>query len=700
MIFDGSLDHARAAGGRWVAREAERRDREGRTTAEIESPERVQLRLDRLTKHAMAQAAPRHENISQLLPSMVETIGLERVIGEPDFRGIAFLEMALAISRFVGRVVIRSSATVGAGFGTGFMVSPRLLMTNNHVLPSPGIARFSEVEFDFQYDRFRRLMPSVYFALEPQTFFMTDPDLDFTLVAVAERSRDRKALNPYGWSKLVPAQGKALLGDPLNIIQHPRGQAKQIVFRSNRLVDLFDQFAHYTTDTEPGSSGSPVYNDQWEIVALHHSGVPKRDEAGNLIAKDGSVWREVDDPSDLDWVANEGIRISSLVAHIESRDLGSNQAALRREMLELDPPAIELADLLPGGDGRRSGGSAVVIGGGDVEGVGTSVTLTVPVRLTLSFGEAQGEDRTGLESPAQPRPPAPPGGEMPLPPEAAIAFRELEDAATRPYYDAESDRRARDAYWRELLDNEPADWFAAISDLLERTHGPKPAYRPAVHVYPWVDLRPGSLPTVRSIYSNKGFDPRELIEADFRIEAERAQAAERLMSAPGGMPLEAAIDSLEASLPYNCEHVVPQSWFAKKEPMRGDLHHLFTCEMRCNSFRSNTPYYDFPDFEEAIRDDCGKSEHNKFEPSAGKGAVARATLYFLLRYPGQVDPSPSEYEEQRIATLLAWHLRHPPDEYEHHRNAAIQEKQGNRNPLIDFPEWSERIDFGRGLGGA
>src|SRR5688572_19335021 len=227
MIFDGSLDHVRAAGSRWVAREAERGKREGRSTAEIESPERVQLRLDRLAKHAMAQTAPRHENITQLLPTMVETIGLERVIGEPDFRGIAFLEMALAISRFVGRIVIRSSATVGAGFGTGFMVSPRLLMTNNHVLPSSEMARFSEVEFDFQYDRFRRLMPSVYFALEPQTFFLTDPDLDFTLVAVAERSRDRKALNPYGWSKLVPAQGKALLGDPLNIIQHPRGQAKQ-----------------------------------------------------------------------------------------------------------------------------------------------------------------------------------------------------------------------------------------------------------------------------------------------------------------------------------------------------------------------------------------------------------------------------------------------------------------------------------------
>ena len=65
--------------------------------------------------------------------------------------------------------------------------------------------------------------------------------------------------------------------------------------------------------------------------------------------------------------------------------------------------------------------------------------------------------------------------------------------------------------------------------------------------------------------------------------------------------------------------------------MRGDLHHLFACESGCNSFRGNVPYFDFPDFEEAVRGECGKREEGRFEPANGKGAVARATLYFLLR---------------------------------------------------------------------
>ena len=75
-----------------------------------------------------------------------------------------------------------------------------------------------------------------------------------------------------------------------------------------------------------------------------------------------------------------------------------------------------------------------------------------------------------------------------------------------------------------------------------------------------------------------------------------------------------------------------------------------------------------------------------------------ATLYFLLRYPGQVNDVAGELEEGRLPVLLGWHNDHPVTEHERHRNAAIFEKQGNRNPLIDFPEWAGRIDFRPGLG--
>ncbi|MET3114373.1 endonuclease I [Pedobacter sp. CG_S7] len=56
------------------------------------------------------------------------------------------------------------------------------------------------------------------------------------------------------------------------------------------------------------------------------------------------------------------------------------------------------------------------------------------------------------------------------------------------------------------------------------------------------------------------------------------------------------VEKMESTMPYNCEHVVCQSWFKKQEPMRGDLHHLFACEARCNLFHNNFPYHDFPTY--------------------------------------------------------------------------------------------------------
>jgi endonuclease G len=64
-----------------------------------------------------------------------------------------------------------------------------------------------------------------------------------------------------------------------------------------------------------------------------------------------------------------------------------------------------------------------------------------------------------------------------------------------------------------------------------------------------------------------------------------------------------------------------------------------------------------------------------------------------MSYPGQVGDEARELQRERVSTLLDWHRAEPVEEYEHHRNAAVAELQGNRNPLIDHPEWAERIDF-------
>jgi endonuclease G, mitochondrial len=56
---------------------------------------------------------------------------------------------------------------------------------------------------------------------------------------------------------------------PVNIIQHPEGTAKKIAIRNNLVTAATETELRYFTDTKQGSSGSPVLDDRWRVVALH-----------------------------------------------------------------------------------------------------------------------------------------------------------------------------------------------------------------------------------------------------------------------------------------------------------------------------------------------------------------------------------------------------------------------------------------------
>jgi V8-like Glu-specific endopeptidase len=76
------------------------------------------------------------------------------------------------------------------------------------------------------------------------------------------------------------------------VVGHPRGAGLQISLHDSRLLDIDDDehLIHYRTPTDPGSSGSPVFNSSWEVVALHHGGsttAPKFRGGGNYEANEG-----------------------------------------------------------------------------------------------------------------------------------------------------------------------------------------------------------------------------------------------------------------------------------------------------------------------------------------------------------------------------------------------------------------------------
>jgi endonuclease G len=397
--FAFDLDASRAAAIRW--REAGNPNRRVATAiaakdyTSLDTPERLAKRVRRLVQQEPVLATRNElggEEPAGTAALEPEERFFERVIGNSrDFVYVDFLERARAAARSVARIVTRLSAG-RVSYGTGFMVSPRLLLTNHHVLGTADDAARSVAEFDYERGLDGRTRSISSFTFRPNEFFLADKTLDFALVAVAETGT-RLPLRGFGWCPLFREEGKIVVGEPVNLIQHPKGELKQLTLRENRLLLLRDLHAQYEADTEPGSSGSPVFNNQWEVVALHHAGVPKTNARGELIGVDGRPWRNGDDPARLAWIANEGIRVSRLVAFVEAARLTTAAARLRRVLLDapIPPGTAGEADAAAAPLGGPRGPALVGLGGADAAADdGLLATIELPLRIDVRLGGTNG----------------------------------------------------------------------------------------------------------------------------------------------------------------------------------------------------------------------------------------------------------------------------------------------------------------------
>jgi hypothetical protein len=258
---------------------------------------------------------------------------LERVIhGTNSFLDVAtWREKMGAIEGRVCRVEIG-----GRPVGTGFLVGPKALLTNYHVVESVLQHRDSpgDVVLRFDYKRMgaeAQVYPGQEFRLEtgPGDGWLLDSsrysdvdleldpksadpgrqELDYALLQVhgapgdeAIGSHAEPGAPSRGWIDL-PASEHAFEPDsPLFIVQHPQGAALKLALDTHAVVGLYGggRRVRYRTNTEPGSSGSPVFDQNWNLVALHHSG----------------------DPASIMPSYNEGIPITRVAELLREREIG------------------------------------------------------------------------------------------------------------------------------------------------------------------------------------------------------------------------------------------------------------------------------------------------------------------------------------------------------------------------------------------
>jgi S1-C subfamily serine protease len=193
--------------------------------------------------------------------------------------------------------LLRTANAFGEFFGTGFRIAKNLILTNEHVLfPEKKIASLVFADFLFDIDGTGTALTMTSLQGDAATI-VGDRDDDWAVIKVANMDA--------AWPTIdLAAAPTPQAGDLAYILQHPGGHRKRLGFVRNTISDVTDRVVHYLTDTEPGSSGAPVFDTRGRCIALHHAGGEPQEVAGKPpVSK------------------NEGILISRVLAGLQAKNL-------------------------------------------------------------------------------------------------------------------------------------------------------------------------------------------------------------------------------------------------------------------------------------------------------------------------------------------------------------------------------------------
>ena len=180
--------------------------------------------------------------------------------------------------------VCRVENPEGLAFGSGFLIGSNLVMTNYHVIEPKEGANFEgnpdTVRFRFGFRKAADGKPEggKLYGLDrsggqPKSWLLhesRETELDYAIVRLDGRPGEDAVSNfegapRRGW--LAVARAEPALGQALFILQHPLGDVLKMA--NGGLKARQGPWLEYEVDTEVGSSGSPVFDNKWRLVALH-----------------------------------------------------------------------------------------------------------------------------------------------------------------------------------------------------------------------------------------------------------------------------------------------------------------------------------------------------------------------------------------------------------------------------------------------
>src|SRR5262249_38901972 len=123
----------------------------------------------------------------------------------------------------------------------------------------------------------------------------------------------------------IPMQRAAFTvreGEQAFVVHHPNGHGKRVSLDDTDVMMINTTVVRYSSDTMPGSSGSPVFDRQGRLIALHHA---SQRQSTPITLPDGGT-------AD---VLNEGIKIAAIVLDLERQRSGPEAEMVRTVLAEV-----------------------------------------------------------------------------------------------------------------------------------------------------------------------------------------------------------------------------------------------------------------------------------------------------------------------------------------------------------------------------